>query len=224
MERATCVRIRKAANSSREYDTLTVRIADLTLSCDLVNDRQIRLANRLAVSHGAELRVSDELQERVQQVLDARSSGEPRALLSADDSNGNGASHVIGSDHLESRWDSNYAKIIQRIEQPHTLAELQAKIDSGDYGAEMLLQHAMRLLTRGVTTGCAYPNCTGDQPQDGGCCRAPQPQQPGWFDAALALLNDIRKDVRESKFGSLQCDTLEDLLREAAHGVGESHD
>ena len=32
------------------------------------------------------------------------------------------------------------------IKEPYTLAEIKAKIASNDYSAEMLLQHAMRLL------------------------------------------------------------------------------
>lgn len=44
------------------------------------------------------------------------------------------------------QWDSPYAQLIRQIEQPYTLAELRAKIDSNEYGAELLLQHAMRLL------------------------------------------------------------------------------
>lgn len=43
-------------------------------------------------------------------------------------------------------WDSPYAQLIRQIEQPYTLTELRAKIDSNEYGAELLLQHAMRLL------------------------------------------------------------------------------
>lgn len=38
------------------------------------------------------------------------------------------------------------------------------------------------------------------------------PQETEWLDSALSLLNDIRKDVRGSKFGGLQCDALEELL------------
>jgi hypothetical protein len=97
MEHVTCVRIHRAANGSREYDAITVHIADLALICDLVNDRQIRLANRLAVSHGAELRVSNDMQERVMQALDVRPD-ESRAMLSADDSKGGNATHVIGAE------------------------------------------------------------------------------------------------------------------------------
>lgn len=53
---------------------------------------------------------------------------------------------------MSDSWDSPYARIIARIEQPYTLDELREKIDCGEYGAELLLQHAMRLLA-GVQGG-----------------------------------------------------------------------
>jgi hypothetical protein len=37
-----------------------------------------------------------------------------------------------------------------------------------------------------------------------------------WLPDAMSLLDDIRKDVRQSKFGGLQCDDLERVLRAAA--------
>lgn len=50
------------------------------------------------------------------------------------------------SQQATGEWKSEYSAHIQRIEQPYTLAELREKIDSNEYGAELLLQHAMRLL------------------------------------------------------------------------------
>jgi hypothetical protein len=44
-------------------------------------------------------------------------------------------------------WASPYALIVKAISQPYTLAELRQKVDSGDYSSELLLQHAMRLLS-----------------------------------------------------------------------------
>jgi hypothetical protein len=72
MERVLKVRIHRAANTARTYDAITVYVADLQLSCDLVNDRQIRLARRLATSHGAALQVAPELEERVRAALAGR--------------------------------------------------------------------------------------------------------------------------------------------------------
>lgn len=64
MERIKTVRLHRKATASREYDAITVSIGDLFLSCDLVNDRQIRLAKLLAASHGADFSVCDALEER----------------------------------------------------------------------------------------------------------------------------------------------------------------
>jgi hypothetical protein len=69
MEIARKIRIHRAATTSREYDAITVVIADLHLRCDLVCDRQIRLANALAESHGIPLTVDDTLAERVRKAL-----------------------------------------------------------------------------------------------------------------------------------------------------------
>lgn len=69
LETAMAIRIHRAATSSREYDCITVVISDLHLSCDLVSERQIRLADGLARSHGLELRVDPELRERVEVAL-----------------------------------------------------------------------------------------------------------------------------------------------------------
>lgn len=41
---------------------------------------------------------------------------------------------------------ANAAAPSAHIKEPYTLAEIKAKIDSNDYSAEMLLQHAMLLL------------------------------------------------------------------------------
>jgi len=55
--------------TSKTYPALTVVIADLHLNADLVNDRQIRLADQLARSHGLELEVDPALQDRVNRAL-----------------------------------------------------------------------------------------------------------------------------------------------------------
>lgn len=39
---------------------------------------------------------------------------------------------------------------------------------------------------------------------------------PAWLTEALTILSGIRQDVRETKFGGLQCDSLEAVLRSAA--------
>jgi hypothetical protein len=52
------------------YDAITVRIGGLSLRCDLVNDRQLRLASLLAQSHGCELGVEPQYRERVSRALE----------------------------------------------------------------------------------------------------------------------------------------------------------
>lgn len=69
MERVTKVRIHRRSTQSREYDAITVCVGDLQLSCDLRNDRQIRLAYRLAQSHASAFCVAPELDDRVQAAL-----------------------------------------------------------------------------------------------------------------------------------------------------------
>lgn len=69
LERVRRVQIRRVSTTRREYDAIVVHLADLRLSADLVDDRQIRLAHRLAHSHGTTLDVAPELQERVTNAL-----------------------------------------------------------------------------------------------------------------------------------------------------------
>lgn len=71
MERASLVRVHTKEVGSRRYDAITVVVADLHLSCDWVNTRQLRLAKRLADSHGADFQVAPELQGRVDRELAA---------------------------------------------------------------------------------------------------------------------------------------------------------
>lgn len=65
----TAIRIHRQSNTAREYDAIQVVLADLHLSCDLVSDRQISLAKRLADENGMPLEVAPELQARVARVL-----------------------------------------------------------------------------------------------------------------------------------------------------------
>lgn len=71
MERASLVRVHTKEVGTRRYDAITVVVADLHLSCDWVNARQLRLAKRLADNHGADFQVAPELQARVQRELGA---------------------------------------------------------------------------------------------------------------------------------------------------------
>lgn len=73
MLRAVQVRIHRRQVGEREYDAITVLIADLNLSCDLVCDRQIRLAHELAIQHQATFMYDDANAERVKTALAARS-------------------------------------------------------------------------------------------------------------------------------------------------------
>ena len=64
-----CIRIRRASTTARDYVAIQVVIADLHLSCDLVDDRQIGLAKALADDHGIPLDVAPEFEERVARAL-----------------------------------------------------------------------------------------------------------------------------------------------------------
>lgn len=55
MKRITKIEIRKNSTQSREYLAINLVIADLHMSCDLVDARQIILAKRLAESSGIDL-------------------------------------------------------------------------------------------------------------------------------------------------------------------------
>lgn len=68
-ETAVRVSFQRTEGRAGMYDRIVVAIADLSLSCDLVNDRQIRLAHRLAFTHGADVVIDDELRERVTTAL-----------------------------------------------------------------------------------------------------------------------------------------------------------
>lgn len=68
-ELAKAVKVGRVAVGQREFDAIVVQISDLRLSCDLVNDRQLRLAAQLARSHGVELDVSVDLKARVAHAL-----------------------------------------------------------------------------------------------------------------------------------------------------------
>ncbi len=74
MERAKIVRLHRKATTTREYDAITVCIGDLKLSCDVVDDRQIRIAALLADSHQCPFQVAPELTERAETALKAKVS------------------------------------------------------------------------------------------------------------------------------------------------------
>ena len=75
MERASLVRVHTKETGMRSYDAITVVVADLHLSCNWVNARQLRLAKRLAESHGAQFQVAPELQGRVDRELGGAGEG-----------------------------------------------------------------------------------------------------------------------------------------------------
>lgn len=68
-ELAKSVKVGRMAVGRREFDAIELQISDLCLSCDLVNDRQLRLAAQLARSHGVEFDVLDDLKARVAHAL-----------------------------------------------------------------------------------------------------------------------------------------------------------
>lgn len=69
LEAVSMVRIGRCGTSGGDYDCIEVTLADLHLRCDLVNDRQIRLAKRLALDHGAAFVVAPDFRERVEAAL-----------------------------------------------------------------------------------------------------------------------------------------------------------
>lgn len=69
MLKAHRVQIHRRQVGVREFDGITVYIADLRLSCDLMNDRQIRLAHELATQHQAFFMYDDVNAERVKAAL-----------------------------------------------------------------------------------------------------------------------------------------------------------
>lgn len=69
------VSITRLTAGSRTFDAIEVVIGGLHLRCDLTNDRQVRLAQRLAVSNRADFIVNPELAERVATALAANRKG-----------------------------------------------------------------------------------------------------------------------------------------------------
>lgn len=67
--RAHKVSIQRLATTSREYDAVTVFIGDLQLRCDVVDDRTIKLAKRLADDHGAFFYYDDENAQQVRRAI-----------------------------------------------------------------------------------------------------------------------------------------------------------
>jgi hypothetical protein len=83
MEQVKAVRVQRTQTGTREYNAITVVLADLHLSCDVVNARQLRLAKHLADSHGAAFMVDPLLQAQVYQALQADGAHGARAQVSA---------------------------------------------------------------------------------------------------------------------------------------------
>ena len=69
MERVICVKVEKMETTTRKFNQIRVVLGDLHLTCDLVADRQIRLAKRIADSHQASFMYDDANAERVREVL-----------------------------------------------------------------------------------------------------------------------------------------------------------
>ena len=67
--KAVKVKIQRRATTEREWDAICVVICDLHLSCDLVSDRQIKLAKALADDHQATFSYDDVNANRVRSVL-----------------------------------------------------------------------------------------------------------------------------------------------------------
>lgn len=67
--RVTNVRIRRRQVGNREFDSITISLCDLHLSCDLMDDRQIKNARKLADEHGAWFEYDEANAERVRSVL-----------------------------------------------------------------------------------------------------------------------------------------------------------
>ena len=65
MDYVAQVKIHRRATTAREYDAITVVIGGLHLSADLMCDRQIRMAKRLAEDHAAVFMYDDANAERV---------------------------------------------------------------------------------------------------------------------------------------------------------------
>lgn len=67
--RAHQVKVQRVTTTAREYDAITVSIGDLHLRCDATDSRTIRLARRLADSHGATFLYDDATAARVRYAL-----------------------------------------------------------------------------------------------------------------------------------------------------------
>ena len=72
LTRVTSIRLVERSTMARTYDAIELVIGDLHVRCDLVCDRDIRLARRIADSHGAHWYVAPHLQERVARALKAQ--------------------------------------------------------------------------------------------------------------------------------------------------------
>lgn len=69
MIQAQKVSVKNVQVGDRIFDQIRVSIADMLLTCDLTDDRQIRLAYTLAQDHGATFIWDDHNDERVSAAL-----------------------------------------------------------------------------------------------------------------------------------------------------------
>lgn len=77
--RVNFVKIKRKQLGDRVFDAITICICDLHFSCDLMDDRQIKLARRLADDQGAWFAYDDHNAERVRRVLGVRADAQPDA-------------------------------------------------------------------------------------------------------------------------------------------------
>ncbi|WDI91960.1 hypothetical protein [Xanthomonas campestris] len=73
IEQVKSVQIRRAQTTTRTYDCIRIFVAGAWFSADLVSDRDIRLAKRLADSHGADFGCDEINADRVKRVLEGKS-------------------------------------------------------------------------------------------------------------------------------------------------------
>lgn len=60
------VKIKTNSTTTRTYPAIQIVLADISFSCDLISDRQIRLAKRIADDHGVALECYEpELNSRI---------------------------------------------------------------------------------------------------------------------------------------------------------------
>lgn len=97
-------------------------------------------------------------------------------------------------------WKSSYAMHIAAIETPYSLAELRAKIDSNEYSAELLLQHAMRLLEN-AEQARIETSATTIPPND------------------ALVIGHVRNEQRDDD-GDTESDVMRDTIEQVANAIG----